>query len=104
MRYIDYRVLQLPVQLLQFNPQVSAQLGIKIRQRFVKRNTSTSRTSALPIATRWRWPRKCSRLALQQRPDLQDFGSAIDTFANVGSRHLGVFQAKLRLPSTLICG
>ena len=41
------------------------------------RNTSTSRTSARPMATRWRWPPdSCAGLALEQRLDLQDLGGA----------------------------
>ncbi len=49
------------------------------------RNTLGLRTMARPIATRWRWPpESCTRLAIQQRLDVQDACRLVDAALDLG--------------------
>ena len=64
-----------------------------------KRNTSTSRTSARPIATRWRWPPESSDgPAFEERPDLQELGGLLDAPRDLVSRHARDLQAEGQVP------
>ena len=55
-RDVDHCRAEPPVQELELAPQFRAQPGVEVRQRFIEQKHLGLRTSARPIATRWRWP------------------------------------------------
>jgi hypothetical protein len=64
MRHVDDRRLHALVQALDLGAHIDAQFRIEIGQRLVEQEDLGLRTSARPMATRWRWPPdSCGRAA-----------------------------------------
>ena len=99
MRHIDHGIFQLLVKTLNFDPQIHAQLRIKIGQRFIKQkyiniaDQGAADRNTLALTTR-----KGARLAVQERFNLKDFSGSGHALFNLSLRELCVFQTKGQVP------
>ena len=93
------------MQLLDLEAHLHAQLGVEVGQRLVEQehrrlaHDRAAHRHALPLAAG-----KLARLALEERPELEDAGGAIDARLDVVLREAADRRPYAMLSNTLMCG
>ena len=104
-RHVQARRAQPPVQLLDLEAHLHAQLGVEVGQRLVEQehrrlaHDRAPHRDALALAAG-----ELPRLALEQRPELEDLGGALDARLMSSFAKPRILSPYAMLSNTLMCG